>query len=189
MDMLDAQPAVVQRLMGALLCPGQLGVAGCLGGHEDRHVGKREGQKAQILHQPTPGREGVKCHVGHGRIMHAAARGVTENEDRAQRVDQQDIVSRMIFCLAALTLGLCRRGLGADDASLGAVMGTRGDAGTTAAAGDVTSAVSGATTVAASASETPSRCARAIRERAGASPRVRRATSKAGKRMWIHGLA
>jgi len=29
--MLDAQPAVAQRLMGSLLCPGQLGVAGCVG--------------------------------------------------------------------------------------------------------------------------------------------------------------
>jgi hypothetical protein len=29
---------------------------GFLGGHKDLHVGKREGQKAQILQQPTPGR-------------------------------------------------------------------------------------------------------------------------------------
>jgi hypothetical protein len=42
-DVLDAQPAVVQRLMGSLLCPCQLLVAGFLGGHEDLPVGKCEG--------------------------------------------------------------------------------------------------------------------------------------------------
>ena len=39
-----------------------------------------------------------------------------------------------------------------------------------------------ATTIAASASETPSRCARAVRERAGASPRARSAANNVGKR-------
>jgi hypothetical protein len=40
----------------------------------------------------------------------------------------------------------------------------------------------GTTTVAASAFVTPRRCARALRERAGASPRARSATNSAGKR-------
>src|SRR5262252_10861718 len=44
------------------------------------------------------------------------------------------------------------------------------------------SSASGATTVAASVSETPKRCARAVRERAGASPRARSAASNTGKR-------
>ena len=63
----------------------------------------------------------------------------------------------VVLFLAALTLGLFNRVLGADDAPFGAVMGTRGDAG--AAIGTATtgadSSSSGATTVAASASETP----------------------------------
>ena len=74
--------------------------------------------------------------------------------------------------------------MGADDAPLGAVMGTRGDTGATvgtAPPGGGAAAASGVTTVAA-ASEMPSRWARAVRERAGASPRVRRAASKTGKR-------
>ena len=53
-DMLDAQPAMVQGLVSSLLLPCQLLAAGFLGGHEDLHVGKREGQKTQILQQPTP---------------------------------------------------------------------------------------------------------------------------------------
>ena len=44
------------------------------------------------------------------------------------------------------------------------------------------SSASGVTTVAASASETPKRCASALRERAGASPRARSAASSAGTR-------
>jgi hypothetical protein len=116
--------------------------------------------------------------------MDATAIGVAEEEDDEQRMHEQDIFDRMVLFLAALTRGLCRRVLGADDAPFRAVMGKRGDTG--AAAGAVATAAgssaSGVTTVAASASETPSRCARAVRERAGASPRVCRAACSAGKR-------
>jgi hypothetical protein len=116
--------------------------------------------------------------------MGAAAISVTEEEDEEQGIDEQDIFDRMVLFLTAITRGLFRRVLGADDPSFGAVMGKRGEA--DAAAGTMatgtSSSSSGVTTVAASASETPSRCARAVRERAGASPRVRRAASSAGKR-------
>jgi hypothetical protein len=97
-----------------------------------------------------------------------------------QSIDQEDIFYCMVFFLAAITFRLCRRVLGADDASLGAVMGKRGDAGTVVRG--TGSSSRGATTVAASASETPRRCARAVRERAGASPRARNAASNAGRR-------
>jgi hypothetical protein len=116
--------------------------------------------------------------------MEAASGGVAEEEDDEQGIDQQDIFDRMILFLAAITLRLCSRVLGADDTSFGPVMGKRGD--TDAAAGPVTTGTSasssGAITVAASASETPKRWARAVRERAGASPRARSAASSAGKR-------
>jgi hypothetical protein len=113
--------------------------------------------------------------------MGAAARGVTEKKDEEQGIDAQDIFYRMVLFLAAITRGLFKRVLGADDAPFGPVMGKRGDAG----AGGGSSS-SGVTTAAASVSETPRRWARAIRERAGASPRVRRAASSAGNRTWIH---
>src|SRR5467141_2808658 len=116
--------------------------------------------------------------------MDTAAIGVTEQEDEEQRIHEQDVFDRVVFFLAAITVGLFSRVLGADDAPFGAVMGKRGDAG--AAVGTVTtgadSSSSGATTVAASAAETPRRCARAARERAGASPRVRSAVSSTGRR-------
>src|SRR6266581_7680354 len=101
---------------------------------------------------------------------------------------KQDIFDGVVLFLAAITVGLFNRVLGADDASFRPVMGTRGEAGVTAgsAAMGASSSASGVTTMAASASVTPSRWARAVRERAGASPRVRSAASSTGKRTWIH---
>ncbi len=52
-DMLDPQPAPVQRLVGQLLRQRQLLAAWCLGRHEDLHVGQRERQEAQILQEPA----------------------------------------------------------------------------------------------------------------------------------------
>src|SRR6266545_1568126 len=123
--------------------------------------------------------------------MDAAAVGVAQQEDAEQGIDEQDIFDRVVLCLAALTRRLFNRVLGADDASFGAVMGKRGAAGPAAApaAKGAGASASEATTVAASASAMPSRCARAVRERAGASPRVRNAARNAGKRTWIHGWA
>jgi hypothetical protein len=116
--------------------------------------------------------------------MGAAAIGITQEKDHEEGIDQQDIFHRMVFFLAAITRFLFSRVLGADDASLGAVMGKRGDPEAAAGLAPVVaaSASNGVTTVAASASETPSRCARAVRERAGAAPRVCNAASSAGKR-------
>jgi len=116
--------------------------------------------------------------------MHAAAVRRTQKEDREQGVDQQDIFDGVVLFLAAITFGLFRRVLGADDPPFRAVMGKRGEAG--AAAGTMPTgadaSISGVTTDTASVSETPRRCARAVRERAGASPRVRSAASSTGRR-------
>jgi hypothetical protein len=119
--------------------------------------------------------------------MDTAAVGCTEKEDREQGIDEQDIFYGVVFVLAAITVPLFSRVLGADDASFGAVMGKRGDAGAGARG---TGSSRDETMVAASASDTPSRCARAVRERAGASPRVlRNAVRRAGRRTCIHWLA
>ena len=118
------------------------------------------------------------------QIMHTAAVGVAQKEDDEERIDEQDIFDGVVFFLAAITRLLFNRVLGLDDAPFRAVMGKRGEAGAVAGMGatGASSSSRGATTVATSASETPSRCARAVRERAGASPRVRRAASSTGKR-------
>src|SRR3989442_9099593 len=173
---------MVQGLVGPLLVQRPLLAAGGPGGHADLHLRECERQEAQILQQPAPRGQGRGRRVSNGLIMDATAIGVAEEEDREQGIDQENIFYRMVLFLAAITRGLFSRVLGADDAPFRPVMGKRGDTG--AAAGTVAKGAgassSGATTVAASASETPSRCARAVRERAGASSRVRSAASSAG---------
>ena len=111
--------------------------------------------------------------------MDTAAVGITEEENQQQRIDQQDIFYRVVFFLAAITRGLFNRVLGADDPPFRPVMGKRGEA--DAVARGTGSSASGVT-MAGSASETPSRCARAVRERVGASPRTRSAARRTGRR-------
>src|SRR5215470_8218112 len=107
--------------------------------------------------------------------MGTAAVRVAQKEDDEQGIDEQDVLECVVFFLAAITPRLFSRVLGADDPPFGPVMGKRGAG---AGAGAL---ASGMTTVAASASATPSRCARAVSERDGASPRVRSAASRAGR--------
>src|SRR5467141_2034826 len=187
-DMLNPQSAVVERLVGPLLLQGQLRTAWLLRRHEDRHLRERERQEAQILQQPTPGWEWVGGGLRDAQIMDTAAVGVAQKEDDEERIDEQSVFDGVVLFLAAITRGLLRRVLGADDAPFGPVMGKRGEAGAAVGMGatGVDSSSSGTTTVAASASEIPRRWARAERERAGASPRARSAASNAGNRTWIH---
>src|SRR2546427_5033821 len=137
-DMLDPQSPLVERLVRQLVLQGQLRTAGLLRRHEDLHLRERERQEAQILQQPTPSREWVGGGLSDAQIMDPAAVGVAQKEDGEERIDEQDIFDGVVLFLAALTRGLLRRVLGADDAPFGPVMGKRGDAG--AAAGAAASA-------------------------------------------------
>jgi len=186
-DMLDPQPPLVEHLVGQVLLQGELRTAGLLRRHEDCHLREREGQETQILQQPTPGREWVGGGLRDAQIMDTAAVGVAQKEDREEGIDQQDIFDGVVLFLPTITRGLFRRVLGADDTPFGPVMGKRGAAGAAAGMGATgAGSSSGTTTAAASASETPRRWAKAVRERAGASPRARSAASNAGNRTWIH---
>jgi hypothetical protein len=119
--------------------------------------------------------------------VRAAAIGVAQEEDEQKGIDQQGIFDRVVFFLAVLTRLLFSRVVGADDASFRPVMSTRGDAGAPAgtATSGATASSRGVTRVAAAAAATPSRWAKAVSERAGASPRARSAASRAGKRRCI----
>src|SRR3954468_7074127 len=119
--------------------------------------------------------------------MDAAANGVAEEQDDEHGIDQQDVLYRMVFFLATVTLRLFSRVLG--NAPFRSVMSKRGEPcpALEAETGEGAGSCSGATT--SGPSETASRCARAVRERAGASPRPRSAASNAGSRTWIHWLA
>ena len=86
-------------------------------------LGERERQEAQILQQPTPSREWVGGGLSDAQIMDTAAVGVAQKEDDEKRIDEQDIFDSVVLFLAAITRGLLRRVLGADDAPFGPVMG------------------------------------------------------------------
>jgi hypothetical protein len=57
--------------------------------------------------------------------MDTAAIGVAQKEDEEQGVDEEHIFDRMVFCLAAITVGLFSRVVGADNPSFRPVMGKR----------------------------------------------------------------
>src|SRR5215210_911677 len=103
--------------------------------------------------------------------MDAAANGVAEEQDDEHGIDQQDVFYCMVLFLATVTFRLFSRVLGADNAPFRSIMSKRGER---------EGSSSGATT--SGPSETARRCARAVRERAGASPRPRSAASNAGSR-------
>ena len=86
-DMLDPQPPLVESLVGPLLLQGQLLTAWLLRRHENLHLRERERQKAQILQQPTPGREWVGSGLRDAQIMDPATVGVAQKEDDEQGID------------------------------------------------------------------------------------------------------
>src|SRR5262249_23810253 len=87
-DMLDPEPPVVGRLVGQVLLQGQLRTAGLLRRHEDLDLWEREGQEAQILQQPTPGRERVGGGLRDAQIMGTTAVRVAQEEDDEERIDE-----------------------------------------------------------------------------------------------------
>src|SRR2546427_13128432 len=101
--------------------------------------------------------------------MDTAAVGVAQKEDDEERIDEQDIFDGVVSFLAAITRFLFSRVLGADDAPLSPVMGTRGEAGGGAgvgATGEGPSAL-GLRAAAPSAAAAPCRWARGGTGRAG----------------------
>jgi hypothetical protein len=125
-DVLNPESPLVECLVGPFLLQGQLPTAWLLRRHEDRHLGQRERQETQVLQQPAPRRQGIRCRVRNGLIMGTAAIGVTEKEDEKQGIDEQDLFHGVVFFLAAITRLLCNRVLGVDDAPCRPVMGKRG---------------------------------------------------------------
>src|SRR5262252_10705143 len=115
--MLDPQPPLMERLVGQVLLPRELMTTGFLGRHEDLHFRKRERQEAEILQQPTPGREWVGSGFRNAQIMGTAAIGIAQKEDREEGIHEQDIFDSVVFLLPAITFWLFNRVLGADDAS------------------------------------------------------------------------
>src|SRR5215469_9786212 len=136
----------MQGLVRQLLLQGEFLAARFLRWHQDIHLGECEREEAQILQQPTPDRQRGGGGLSDAQIMHTAAIGVAQKEDREAGIDEQDVFDGVILFLPATTVRLCNRVLGADDAPFRPVMGTRGEASVAAGLG--------ATGVGSSSSET-----------------------------------
>jgi len=152
--MFNPQPTLMQGLIVQLLLHCQILTPLFLSRHQDVHLWKRKRQEAEILQEAAPRRQGIRGGLGNPLVMDAVTVGVAQKEDRQRGIDKQDIFDGVILFLAAITVRLLRRILGADDAPFCPVMGKRGAAGMATGAG---SSVSGATHVAASASARPRR--------------------------------
>jgi hypothetical protein len=180
-DMLTPYPAMVQSLIGALLLPHQRLTTGFLGRHEDSTWGSVQARNPRSCNTRLPaGRgEGVASAMDLSCLRPPCV-------SLSKRMVSGALTSRTFFTVWSFVLPLehavCAAG------SWGRpicrpVMGKRGEAGGGSRGVD---ASSGVATVAASASVTPSRWARSVSERVGASPRVRRAVRSAGRRTWSH---
>jgi hypothetical protein len=124
-------------------------------------------------------------------IMDTAGRGVTQQEDHERRVAPPHVLHGVARVLPAITARLRSRILGALDAPCGAIMATRGETGaevgaTAGGALGVSRSAVGTTMAAVSASATPRRWPSAVKDRVGASPRVRRVACTTTKRTCIH---
>ena len=197
-DRLAAHAAAGAGRMRPVLLHAPLLTTGVLRGPQDGDLRERARQKTAILHKLTPCGSGRRWRLGEACVLDAPCRGRAQHEEGAGGLEPQESCERVARLLAARTARLCTRVLGADQTPCRPILGTRGDASTTAdstgATSDATatgpgSATTGsraaaraATRVAAAAAETPHRGASAVRERAGAAPRVRSAASNAGQR-------
>ena len=90
--------------------------------------GRVQGQTAQILTPPAPCRQGIRGLIGHPLLVGATSVGAPANEDRAHRLDQQEVCDRLAPVLAAITARLLSWMLGTLDAPCGAIVANRGEA-------------------------------------------------------------
>jgi len=194
--MLNAHPTAGQRVIGRFLLLRQLLFAGFLGRHQDLDLGQRKGQKAQVLQELAPGGQGIGGGVGEALIMEAAVGGLTEEQNRERRIDQQQIFHGMALLLAAITARLLSGILGTPDPPLGPIMSKRGGAGGAGtptaggagatAAGELETGSAGGSKAAAASAETPNRSAKAVSVRDGVSPKAVSAAWSTGSSTCSH---
>jgi hypothetical protein len=155
--------------------------------HDDLDLSQRERQEAEILKQPAARGQGIRGGVCNPLLVGATRIGLTQEKDRERGIDEQDVFHRVACFLAAITARLLSRILGALEASFGAVVANRGEAGAGAGAAAGGSAGGGGAGVGTaialtSAAATPRRCANSVTDRVGASPSARSVARSTTKR-------
>lgn len=168
-DVLDSDTTTRHRTIGDLLFVGELLAARFLGRHHNDDIIACKGEKPQILEQFAPRRQGIGRRISNPLIVDTPFIRVTQKQNQQRRIDQEYVLQRMAFFLAAITDLLFIRVLGAWDPSLGAIVTKRGDVSVVVAAG---SAAIASSAVWRAAGVTCKRCARSARFRLGVSPNV-----------------
>lgn len=171
-DMFNADTQGGELLIKGFLSGGQLAAFGFLERGQTLDAIARESQKAQILEQPTTGRQQIGMRIGNAFVMHAAHIGVGKEQDGQGSIDEQQILQGMRFFLAAIARFLCSRILGTLDASFGGIMAKRGSG---ASGAGHASSLSG--------KETPSCAANSLTLRAGANPMWRKVARRTGNKV------
>ena len=128
-DMLDTHAAACDPSIRRFLRARQGPVPRLPRRHDHLDLVKCERQKAQILEQPTAGRQGVRGGLGNSFIVGTTRIGLTQKENREDGIDQQDVFDRVALFLAAITARLLSWILGTLDAPFGAIVANRGEAG------------------------------------------------------------
>jgi hypothetical protein len=177
-DRLDAYAPPSKLPIPHFLGPHQLVSTRLLRGLEDVHAAQREGLKARILQQLTPRRQRIGCGIGDALVMDTTRMRLAQDEDAQGLIDQEKVCQHVPLFLAAITRFLCRRVVGAQDGSLGAVMTNRGATGggvhCPASAGDGAKGRDG--------TSTPRHACKASTRREGASPMGRRVLRNMGSK-------
>jgi hypothetical protein len=180
-DVLNAHAAAREAPIRRFLRACEVPASRFAGWHDDLHPVECERQAPEILEQAAARGQGIRGGIGNPLIMGASGIRVTQKENGERGVDQQDVVHRVVFFLAAITARRLSRILRALDAPFGAIVSKRGEAGTglDGCSGGMASAV-------ASATATPRRVASSGKDRAGVSPSVRNVACRTTSKTWIH---
>jgi hypothetical protein len=128
-DRLDADAAACNPSTGGFLRPREGSAPWLLRRHDDRDVGKREGQEAELLQQQAARGQGIRRGIRNPLVMDAARVDVAQEETRERRIDQPHMFHRMALFLATITARLLKWILGALDAPFGPIVAERGEAG------------------------------------------------------------
>src|SRR5262247_2355387 len=184
-DVLDARPPTGDAPMRGVLLARKRPAPRLLRRHDDVDLRECEGQTAQILEPPAARRHGIRGGLGNPLIMGTAGIGLTQQQDRQGRVDQQHVFDGGVLFLAAITARLLSRILGALEAPCRPIVPKRGETVAGASAGGAVGgegSAAGTTREAALASATPRRWANACTDRVGASPNARSVARRTTKR-------
>ena len=72
--------------------------------HQDLHLRQGKRHKAQILQQSAPGRQRIRRGIDNPLVVDTPANSIAEKQDAQRRVDQKDILYRVILFLATALL-------------------------------------------------------------------------------------